>query len=266
MYLVTKALVLREVNYKESDKILTVLTADEGKLTVTGRGCRKKNSPIAAACQVLVWSEMTLYEHQGRWGVKEAVTERQFSGLQADLERLALASYFAEVTEVLAEEGQPEPALLSLTLNCLHALEKLPVPPELVKTAFEWRAMTLAGYEPLGDGCAVCGRPDPVDPRIDLSAGTVRCAACGGGEGIAMPLSTAALAALNHVTRGDPKRLLSFQLDADSLRQLGEASEAYLMTQLERGFRTLDFYKGISGSIAAPVLPADFPPGFAQKS
>ncbi len=244
-HLTTKALVLREVNYKESDKILTVLTADEGKLTVTGRGCRKKNSPIAAACQVLVWSEMTLYEYQGRWAVKEALTERQFSGLRADLEKLALASYFAEVTEALAEEGQPEPELLSLTLNCFHALEKLPLPPGQVKTAFEWRAMTLAGYEPLGDGCAVCGRPDPVEPRIDLSAGTVRCAACRAGEGIAMPLSTAALSALRHVTWGDPKRLFSFQLDPDSLRQLGEASEAYLMTQLERGFRTLDFYKSL---------------------
>ena len=62
MHLTTMALVLREVSYKESDKILTVLSADEGRLTVSARGCRKKGSPIAAACQLLVWSEMTLYE------------------------------------------------------------------------------------------------------------------------------------------------------------------------------------------------------------
>ena len=46
MHLTTKALVLREVNYKESDKILTVLTADEGKLTVSARGCRA----VMSAC------------------------------------------------------------------------------------------------------------------------------------------------------------------------------------------------------------------------
>ena len=56
MHLTTKALVLREVSYKESDKILTVLTAAEGKLTVSARGCRRRNSPIAAASQLLVWS------------------------------------------------------------------------------------------------------------------------------------------------------------------------------------------------------------------
>ena len=113
MHLTTKALVLREVNYKEADKILTALTADEGKMTVSARGVRRKSGATAAACQQLCWGEFTLYEYQGRWAVKEAAAERRFEGVRGDLEKLALASYFAEVTETLAEEGQPEPELLS---------------------------------------------------------------------------------------------------------------------------------------------------------
>ena len=54
MHLTTRALVLREVNYKESDKILTILTAGEGKRTVKARGCRRKGSQLAAAAQLLV--------------------------------------------------------------------------------------------------------------------------------------------------------------------------------------------------------------------
>ena len=247
MHLTTKGLVLREVNYKESDKILTVLTAEEGKLTVSARGCRKKGSPLAAASQLLVWSEMTLYEYQGRWAVKEAVTERQFAPVRSDLEKLALASYFAEVAETLAEEGQPEPELLSLTLNCLHGLEKLNLPLRHIKAAFEWKAMALAGYEPMAEGCAVCGCEPPEEPRIHLGEGVIHCAACRSevGDGISMPLSNAALAALRHIIWGDPKRLFSFRTDETSLRQLGDASEAYLMTRLERGFRTLDFFKSL---------------------
>lgn len=252
MHLTTKGLVLREVNYKESDKILTVLTAEEGKLTVSARGCRKKGSAIAAASQLLVWSEFTLYEYQGRWAIKEALTERQFDGVRSDLDKLALASYFAEVTEALAEEGQTEAGLLSLTLNSLHALEKLPLPPALIKTAFEWKAMALAGYEPMAEGCAVCGCPEPEEPRINLSAGVIHCASCreGAGEGISMPITNSALRALQHFIWGDPKRLFSVSVDQASLRQLGQASEAYLMTQLERGFRTLDFYKSITLEIS----------------
>ena len=83
---------------------------------------------------------------------------------------------------------------------------------------------------------------------FSLSAGVIHCAACreGAGEGISMPITNAALLALQHFIWGDPKRLFSVSVDETSLRQLGQASEAYLMTQLERGFRTLDFYKSIT--------------------
>ena len=125
MHTTTKALVLRSVDYKESDKILTLLTQDLGKVTASARGCRKKGSPLAAGCQLLCWSELVLYDYQGRWTVKEASTQRQFRGVREDLDKLALACYFAEVTELLAVEDMPSPELLSLILNSLHALEKL---------------------------------------------------------------------------------------------------------------------------------------------
>ena len=250
MHLTTTALVLREVNYKESDKLLTLLTGEEGKLTVSARGCRKKGSAIAAASQMLVYSEMTLYEFQGRWAVKEAAIQRPFDGVRSDLDKLALASYFAEVIELLAEEGQREPGLLSLILNCLHALDQMDLPLGLIKTAFEWKAMALAGYEPMSEGCALCGRPEPEDPCLLLSRGLVCCAGCRPAGEWAMPPTRAALAALGHTVGGDPKRLFSFRLDETSMARLCAASEAYLLTQLERGFRTLDFYKTLGGNQA----------------
>lgn len=248
MHLTTNALVLREVNYKESDKILTLLTEKEGKLTVSARGCRKKDSPIASACQLLAWAEFTLYEFRGMWSVKETASERLFDGVRKDLDKLALASYLVEVTETLAEEGQPEPGLLSMTLNCLHAMDKLNLSLIQVKTAFEWHSMALAGYEPQIERCGVCFREQPGEPHIHLGEGTVHCAACRDrlGEGISMPLTPSALAALRHIIWGPRKRMLSFRLDGDGLRRLSEASEAYLMTRLERGFRTLDFYRSIT--------------------
>ena len=102
MHITTKALVLRTVDYKETDKILTLLTQDQGKLTASARGCRKKGSAIAAGCQLLAWSEMVLYDYQGRWSVKEAATQRLFQGVRNDIVRLALGCYFAEVAELLA--------------------------------------------------------------------------------------------------------------------------------------------------------------------
>ena len=258
MHMRTKALVLRAVDYKESDKILTLLTQESGKLTASARGCRKKGSPVAAGVQLLAWSDLVLYEYRGRWTVKEAAVEREFLGLRRDVERLALACYFAEVTELLAVEGEPCPELLSLILNCLHALDRMNKPLALVKAAFELRSMCLAGYEPLLDACAVCGVNPPEGPQFHLKEGVLHCARCREqvGEGISMPLSPQTLAAMRHICYGEAKRLLSLNVGEKTLEQLADVAEAYLHTQLERGFRTLDFYKSLrAGTETGTALP-----------
>ena len=95
MRLTTQGIVLRETNYKEADKILTVLTRDWGKRTVKARGCRRKNSKLTAASQLLVYSELTLSERGEFTTLTEADPLEQFWSVRQDLETLALASYFA---------------------------------------------------------------------------------------------------------------------------------------------------------------------------
>lgn len=251
MRLTTQGIVLREVNYREADKILTVLTRDYGKRTVKAPGCRRKNSKLTAGSQLLVYSEMTLQERGEFTTLSEADPQSQFWSVRQDLEKLALASYFAEATESASQEGEECAELLSLLLNSLYALDKLDKPPELVKAAFELKLLALTGYEPLLDGCAVCGVPEPADARLNLSQGILHCARCRAqvGGGVSMPLSPAALAAARHIVGGNPKKLFSFSLAPESMELLGDAAEAFLMTQHERGFRTLDYLKQIQRSI-----------------
>lgn len=251
MLTTTQALVLREVQYKESDKILTVLTREAGKVTVKARGCRRKGSRTAAACQLLAYSEMTLFEYRDHYTLNEAEPLELFWGVRSDVEKLALGSYFAEVLENLAGEGVADPALLSLILNSLYALDKLNKPLGLVKSAFELKLMALSGYEPLLDACAACGLPDPEKPRLDLVQGVLHCAACKDevGEGASLALEGSTLAAMRHIVYGDPKRLFSFQLDPKGLDCLSRVCERFLLTQLDRGFNTLDFYKQLKAGM-----------------
>ena len=187
MRLTTQGIVLRETNYKEADKILTVLTRDLGKRTVKARGCRRKNSKLTAASQLLVYSEMTLYERGEFITLNEADPLEQFWSVRQDLEDLALASYFAEVTEATAQEGEAVPELLSLLLNSLYALDTLKKPRALVKAAFELKLLCLTGYAPMLDACAVCGAPEPDQPRWNLSQGILHCARCRGQVGGGCP-------------------------------------------------------------------------------
>lgn len=241
--IVTTGLVLRDTVTKESDKILTVLTG-EGKRAVIAKGARSKRSKYTAACQLLAYSEMTL-SRKGEWYyMAEANTIALFDGVRQDIVKLALASYFAELTEaVCTDESAAE--LLPLVLNALYALGTLDVGERAVKAAFTWRLMAVCGFAPLTDGCAVCGAAVPEKPVLDVVHGVVHCAACK-TDGLNMPLTAAALRALDYVVGCEGKRLYSFTLDTESMKLLDRAGEAFAAAQLERGFRTLDYYKGIA--------------------
>ena len=246
---VTTGVVLRVTDTKETDRILTVLTADMGKIPLIARGARRKNSRLAASCQMPAYSEMTLYRRGNWYFLDEAAPVEVFDGLGRDIELLALAAWFCELTEAVCAEETPCPEVLSLLLNGLYALCYSGKNSQLIKAAFQFRLMALSGFEALAEGCAVCGEPHIKVPVLDVYGGFIACNTCkSAGGGLRLPLTEGALAALRHVLYGEAKRLYSFTLDEESLRSLDQAGEAFIAAQLERSFRTLDYYKSLSGA------------------
>lgn len=245
MYLRLEGLVLRETEYADSDKLLTVLTREHGKMTLRARGVRRRNSLIRSACQLLTYSEFTIFEYRGFSAINEAEPKEMFLELRADLERLSLASYFAQVAEVVSQEDSPNGQLLSLVLNSMYALGKLCRPQTLVKSAFEIRTACIAGYAPMLDGCVICGNSQP--DRFNVSHGVLQCERCRSEElgGLRLPVGPGSLAALRYLVGCDASRLFSFSLSGRAEKELNDLTETYLLSQLERGFYTLDFYKSL---------------------
>ena len=124
MYLKIQGLVLRRTEYNDHDVLLTILSKQNGKITAKARGLKRKNSPLTAQCQLLALSEFTLFEYRGQYTINEAHSVELFQGLRRDLELLSLGTYFAQVGELISQEDQPSPELLSLLLIQLTLLEK----------------------------------------------------------------------------------------------------------------------------------------------
>ena len=245
MYLKIQGLVLRRTEYNDHDVLLTILSREHGKITAKARGLKRKNSPLTAQCQLLAFSEFTLFEYRGKYTVNEAATIELFHGLRQDLGKLSLGTYFAQAAEVISQEDLPNPELQSLVLNCLYALSRLSEPEIKVKAVFELRVACLAGFQPELTGCAGCGSEWP--DRFDLKAGMMECAACRNPEsdGIRMPVSPGVLQAMRYICYCADRRIFGFTLPGEAMTQLAGVTEAYLTTQLERGFSTLDFYKSL---------------------
>lgn len=246
MYITTLGLVLRETEYRESSRILTVLSASNGKITVNARGAKRKSSKIAAATQLLTLSEMTLFENKDRFTLTEARSVELFRGLREDVTKLALGSYFADALDSLSDEDAPNPELLSHGLNALYALSNSLNTDAIIKAAFELRLACISGFEPMVHACGVCGRKHPTSPVLSLAGGTLYCAGCRPeGAGECLSLSPGTLDAVRHIAAADPKRLYSFRVGKDTEKQLARVCERYFLTQLGRGFGTLDFYRSL---------------------
>jgi len=225
MYINTSGIVLREVAYKDSSKILTILTSSEGKLTVSAHGAHRKNSKLASSTGLLVFSEMTLFKKKDRWTMSEARSVEQFIGLRDDLKLLALGTYIAELMEAVSDEDSLNIELLPLCLNTLYALSEKIMPPDIIKPAFELRLMAVSGFEPLLHGRSVGEGHSMEEGFINLSAGAKKAA--------------------EYILNCNVKKLFSFSLSDDSLRELSRATENYLLRHLDRSFRTLDYYHKI---------------------
>ena len=250
MYLTIQGLVLRVTKYNDKDALLTVLSQKHGKLTVKARGLLRKNSPLTGPCQLLAFGEFTLFEYRGYYTINEATSIELFHGLRKDLTRLSLATYFAQVADVLSQEDLPNPELLSLVLNCLYALDKLQLPEKQVKAVFELRSACIAGYTPELSGCFHCGAAHP--DRWNVAEGRLECANCRdyGSDGLRMPILPGALDAARYICTCDSGKLFGFRAGEDTLENLASITEVYLTTQLEQGFSTLDFYKSLYYSIS----------------
>lgn len=259
MYLTIRGVVLRVADYNDHDALLTVLTREHGKLTLKAKGLRRKNSPLAAVCQLLTFGEFTVFEYRGKYNINEASVVELFQGLRNDLERLSLASYFAQVAEVLSQEDSPTPELQSLLLNCLYALASLNLPLDQVKSVFELRAASISGFMPDLVGCHVCGNQSP--ERFDLSSGLLECVHCRdtSSRGIRMPVDGSQLEAMRYICFCNPRKLFSFQLSSQNFRSLSALTESFLSAQLERGFPALGFYKSLS-------FPAELPKEASQSN
>ena len=243
MYESFKGLVLRETQYKDNDKLLSILTREAGLITAKARGVKSQKSKLRSGCGLLTYSSFSLYEKNGFYTITEADPIEMFSRLRQDLELLSLGTYFAQVLETVSSHGQSDPEVLSLGLNCLYALDRLDKPQAMMKAVFELRLMCLIGYTPMLEECAACGSGDA--SCFLLEQGTLLCEVCRQTVpvGNRLTLSGGVLAAMRHITGCEKKQLLSFALPESSLRELGEATEKFMQAQLNQGFSALDFYK-----------------------
>ncbi len=243
MLIKTDGLVIGERNMGESDRLVTVLTREEGIVRGFARQASRYKSRRFAGTQLLCYSRFQIFKGRDTYIIDEAQPVELFFDLRLDILRLSLAQYFCQLAASVAPQQAPAGDFLRLFLNALHYLSKGTRPLPLLKAAVEMRALSLAGYMPDLVGCRQCGCYEAPGMRFYPVRGELYCQeCCQGKEAGSFLLSPGVLMALRHTVYADFEKLFQFTLSAPGQQTLQKITEAYVLATLDRGFRTLDFY------------------------
>jgi DNA repair protein RecO (recombination protein O) len=201
--------VLRSIRFGEADRVLHLYTAERGRINAIAKGVRRTGSRFGARLEPLTLVDLQLHEGRGELlTVSGADIARSHAAVRARPARLAVGLIGAEATMRLFAEPEPQPRVFAGLCRFLEVLEGHDPAgdPSLdpLGLAFQLKLLTLAGYQPHLESCALCGAAGPLQ-RFAPAAGGAVCDGCAaGGDGFALP--PAALA--------DLPRLVSAPLEA----------------------------------------------------
>ena len=254
MNLITvKGLVVRTIDVKESDRFLNIFTEEMGMVSAYAQSARSYKSRKMAATNQFCYGSFVLMQKGDKYWVKEAELIESFFDIRRTVEGLALSGY---IVEVLSYVGitVPERQLLRLALNSLYAIANKMFEIEKIKAAFEIRAMSIIGYMPDVIDCHNCGKGDG-DFFLDVMGGFIECSDCHSKNSVGEPLisepheakiicilSEAAKIALGYCIHSPIEKIFSFKIPDEDMYLFTRACEEYLLNQLERSFKSLEFY------------------------
>lgn len=242
---VTMGLVLKETRYKESDRILTILTPGQGVISVSAKSSLRLKSKLFSACGLFCYSEFTLAPGKNMYTVLDAENRHVFHGISSSIEGMSLAMYLAEMAAALSPTSQEAEKELRLLLNCLYMISEGKAELKLIKAVFELRTMSECGYMPQLLCCVRCGAYDGPGFFLDIQEGYLLCQNCAAAENKRPNLDPGALFALRHVCLVDDKRIFGFRISAESREKLSALAERYALTHLDKPLKSYDFLKSV---------------------
>jgi len=180
----TDAVLLRSVDFGEADRVVTLLTRDQGKVGALARGARRSRKRFGGALEPFCLLEVELGAGRGELDhLARATVQRPFPAILTRLDRMAAAGAAMELLREAVPDRVHDEAVFDATIAFLEALDG-GGPPEELLLGFELHALGLLGFHPSLEACASCGRePGPGQAALfDPSRGAIVCRACGGAS------------------------------------------------------------------------------------
>ena len=173
------AIVLRHVNYRDNDRMVTLFSPSRGRIDAVIRNCRKPKSHNLNAGELFALGDYMLYESGGRVTVTSVHLIETFYALRQDYDRLTCGTYALSLTEAVVEPEQERQELFMLLLHTLSRLAFSDQPWRPLLAGFLLHFAACEGFKPRLNHCVFCGKRLEEGPFFfDRQEGGICCGEC----------------------------------------------------------------------------------------
>ena len=229
-------IVIAENNLGDFDKMLTMLTPNFGKISCVAKGARRQNSSLLAGTQLFCFGEYLMFKGTSTYHINSCETIEIFYNIRTDLDKLKYAMHINKIILDVTEENQNCYKILQLYLNTLYTISETDTDLDFVLSVFKLRLLCILGFTPRIAGCISCGTEENLT-KFSIKDNGFKCEACGKQDKSALQMSESAKNAIKFVVTCPPKKIFSFNLKDEGLREFELISKVYLNEKLEKEYK-----------------------------
>jgi DNA repair protein RecO (recombination protein O) len=248
----TDAIVVRSLNYGESDKILTFFTKDFGKVRGIAKGARRSRKRFQNALGLFSHLRLIFFDREGMGLVRAESCDilHSFPKIRGDLKKICYGNYYLELIDEMAGERERSPDAFDLLLSFLLTLETVE-PQEGQLRMFEARMLSIFGYRPGMRRCGICNR-DWEDLKenpflfFSIEKGTLVCGSCSKIWSNLIPLSLGTARLIEEISQMELARIQRIRFTTQALSESRELLPKFIIYQLGKELKSLQALETIS--------------------
>jgi DNA repair protein RecO (recombination protein O) len=256
-------LVLRVVDFGESDRIVHLLVPDSGRLTAIAKGARRsvRRFPGTLDFFNLLRVHVERRRPYAMARLEQATLHRPFLALRSDPTRFALGCYLLELLDRLAPEGgarEDTRRIFAFALDALRAISERPV-DAVMRTLLELHALQALGLRPELRSCVRCGEelePGSGEVRFHVADGGALCGRCSSGAGDSIPVRLGTLRALDRGLRFELSQLHRLVLGPEALRDARQILSRFQRFHVGVELKSARFLDERLAGVDAPTDPS----------
>jgi DNA repair protein RecO (recombination protein O) len=244
----TRAIVIKSMNLSESDRLITFMTENHGKVKCVAKGARKAKNQFWGSLEPMSLIHLIYFgrEHQSLFRLNHSDIIESFQTIRDDFDKLYTGIYFLDLIDAMILEGHWEPKVFGLLYQALAALNQQNE-LEPLRRLFEIRLLSLSGYKPQLEHCVLC-RKIPANGMIPFSYAHngILCSSCSNSARVDIQFSVGTRNYIKKLLEVEIKTCERLKFPKSQTEEIEKVTHRLVLSHLGRELKSYPFIKNMA--------------------